>query len=282
VVANVTGNNTAAFVDVKASEGAYGYPMPSTAQQSANTGRANDIDAYVFLDVYKINDNNTVGFDITNIHDRSGFFAAGPGADLYNFSVNYNGKLGPVNLHVQGDLQTGDIDTFSGPQPNFQGREIVVQGTIPMEALTVNFTAAYGSGNKQGDDNVKGYVTLLDADPHYSFLYEYKIKTGAGAAHTGFSNTEALNLGAMYAVSPSLSAGLDLWWLHAPQAVSLNGASTDRSLGYEVDAKINWKLYDNLSWNWVLGYFAPGDAYNFATKSADSAYGAQGILSFKF
>ena len=36
-------------------------------------------------------------------------------------------------------------------------------------------------------------------------------------------------------------------------------------------------MYDNLSWNWELGYFMPGDG-----MGADNATGIQGILSYKF
>ncbi|HXY55898.1 MAG TPA: hypothetical protein VEM40_14640 [Nitrospirota bacterium] len=280
VVANVTGNNTVAFVNIKAAEG--------------NVARADDIDAYVILDVFKIDDNNVVGFDVTNIHDRLGLIAfvnglaplaAAAGTDLFNYSINYNGKLGPVGLKVQVDMQSGDVD--AGSRPNFKGKEAVIEGKIPMDPLTINFLAAYGSGNKMNSGNVDRYANLLDADPHYTFLYEYKLRTGAGAQSTGFSNTEALNIGAMYKLLTSLDVGLDFWWLHAPELVALNGGAPDRDLGYEIDAKINWKLYDNLTWNWVLGYFGAGKCYDtgtagVTTHSADATTGIQGVLSFKF
>ena len=56
VVANQTGNNTVAFVNVKVVEG--------TLQH------ADDIDAYVLLDVFKLSDTLTVGVDLTKILDR--------------------------------------------------------------------------------------------------------------------------------------------------------------------------------------------------------------------
>ncbi len=292
VVANVTGNNTAAFVDVKASEGAF-------------TGRADDIDTYVLLDVYKINDNNTVGIDVSYLYDRLGLLsgthsgtgpdnvtAFGPsGSDIYNIGLNYNGKVGPVGLKAEVDFQGGKVKAV-GAEPKFKGYQAVIEGNVPLDPITLNFTLAYGSGSKEGDTDIKQYVNLLDADQHYTLLYEYKIKTavaqnsGTGGAtsvmHTGFANTTAVNVGAMWAATQSLGVGLDFWWLRATEDVSLNGAAADSDLGYEIDAKVNWKLYDNLTWNWVLGYFAPGKAYDFANKSADKATGIQGVLSFKF
>jgi hypothetical protein len=152
-----------------------------------------------------------------------------------------------------------------------------------MDPVTINFALGYGSGDDNPLDNdIENFVPILDTDPHYTFLYEYKIKTAAGTTSTGFANTTALNVGAMFAASKSLSIGADLWWLQATEDVSLNGAPRDSELGTEVDVKINWKLYDNLTWNWVLGYFMPGKAYDYPTQDADPSTGVQGILSFKF
>ena len=62
VVANVTGNNTFAFVNIKVAE--------------RNTARANDdVDAYAVLDVFKINDNNMIGIDVSNVKVRTSGYA---------------------------------------------------------------------------------------------------------------------------------------------------------------------------------------------------------------
>jgi hypothetical protein len=274
VVANVTGNNTLGFVDVKAAEG--------------STARADDLDAYVILDVYKISDNATVGIDLTEVHDRIGILGGLPGSALQNISLTYNGKLGPVALKAQADLQMGKVKGAGpgGADMKFKGNEIVVQGSVPMDPVTINFAVAYGSGGKTTDTDLKEYQTLLDADQHYTFLYEYKIPTAATqnlqSVHTGFANTTAVNVGAMFAASPSLAIGADLWWLQATEDVSIHGAPADSELGTEIDVKVNWKLYDNLTWNWQIGYFMPGKAYDYVGHSADPATGIQGVLAFKF
>ena len=65
----------------------------------------------------------------------------------------------------------------------------------------------------------------LDVDPHYTFLYEYKISTAAGAKNTGFSNTTALGLGASFAATKSLTIGADVWLLQATEDVALGGGA---------------------------------------------------------
>jgi hypothetical protein len=292
VVANVTGNNTAAFVDVKALEGSVG---------SSN----DDIDAYVLLDVYKINDNNVIGIDITDVNAREAFTPAGLNGghfELQNISLNYTGKLGPVALKAQADAQMGKIDSTTNAagatvsdESKFKGYELVVQGNVGLEAATINFTAAYGTGNKVGDKDIKEYVNLLDTDPHYTFLYEYKTITacvapdGSTLSHTGFCNTMALSVGASAALSKSVKVGLDYWYLQAaekegtPLAYATNGAETSSDIGSEIDLTFNWKLYDNLTWNWTAGYFKPGDALKTSsTAKTDAVMGIQGILALNF
>jgi len=317
VIANVTGANTAAFVDIKVAEG--------------DTGAADDLDAYAFLDVFKLSDTMMVGLDLTNVHDRKAMLDGAPflldraglgGAmttiNLYNLGLNFNGQVGPVSLKAEIDKQFGKADLFTGvttadgvaaANPKFKGYQIVVQGGVAVDPVSVNFTAARGTGNKSefgtnGNLDINQMVTILDADQHYTLLYEYKVRTaalnvpssGAGSdnLHTGFANTTALNVGGKVAAAKSLTVGADLWYLMATEAVAINGATTgglpatSRKVGMEVDVQVNWQMYDALSWNWTLGYFKPGAAYDSndaltgALVSADTVMGVQGVLSYKF
>jgi len=326
VVANVTGANTAAFVNIKVNEG--------------DTFKSDDLDAYAFLDVFKLSDAMMVGVDFTQVHDRTamldvntatvapnfllsrtGFAGAFKQITLNNLGLNFNGQLGPMNLKAEIDYQFGKADladpntVVGGVQasnPKFKGNQVVVQGNMAMDPATINFTIARGSGNEKdwgadgGKLDIKQMVTILDADQHYTLLYEYKVPTAAlnipstsmanDNLHTGFANTTALNVGAKVAVAKTLTIGADLWWLTATQAVAIHGAidpattlpSTSKKLGTEVDVQVNWQLADALSWNWTLGYFKPGAAYDTndlatgALVSADAVTGVQGVLSFKF
>lgn len=260
VIANTTGNNTLAFVNVKVAEGV--------------VQNADDVDAYVLLDVFKLNDNMTIGADLSMVK-----FGRGQAGDdnLQNIGVNFNGKLGPVALKAAVDLQMGEDET--GPvDSKYKGNQVVVQGSVPVDPVTINFTVARGSGETGGADT-KRFISILDVDPHYTFLWEYKLGPGAnatssGAKNFGFSNTTALGIGATFAATKSLSVGADFWHLMATEDV--NNSDT---YGQEIDVKVNWKVAENLSWNWVLGMFMPDDA---SGAGQDDATGIQGILAFKF
>ena len=86
----------------------------------------------------------------------------------------------------------------------------------------------------------------------------------------------------MFAASKSLNIGLDVYDLIATEKVTNGLGEESDEIGIEIDAKVNWKLYDNLTWNWDLGYFMPGKAYKTASGKTDPAMGIQGILALKF
>jgi hypothetical protein len=260
VLANVTGNNTAAFANIKVVEG---------------SPRSTDVDAYAILDVYKIDDNNMVGINLADVR-----FGTSDNA-LQNIELHYGGKLAIVNLKAQVDMQMGTAKataTGAAADAKYKGNQVVVQGNVPLEPVTINFLVGRGSGAKAGSADNDAYITFLDIDPHYTFLYEYKI-AGPCGKNTGFCNTTAASVGASFAASKSLTLGIDAYFLQATEKVAdkKNPGGTTSDLGTEVDLKVKWKLYDNLAWNWDFGYLTPG-----AGLGKDAAMGAQGILTFNF
>jgi len=288
VVANATGNNTIAVADVTAAQSASGLASLPTVNgvgdvnvpEGTSFGK---IDAYVVLDVLKLNDQNTIGANITDAH-------LGTNNDLYNLGLNYALGMPMLNLKAQVDLQTGQNKNVAAgtPQPKYKGDEVVVKGNVPLDVLQINFLLGYGTGQKQGNNDVNQMVTFLDVDPHYTFLYEYKIATAAGAVHTGLANTTVESVGVLWHAVKSLDLGADVYFLQATQKTNadITGAGAGAlatNIGTEIDLHVNWKLYDNLSWNWDLGWFGPGAVYKDVNgKGTDAALGVQGVLAFSF
>jgi len=305
-VVGLPGKNTIAFVDVKFSE------------QTNNN--SDDVDAYVLLDNFKIDDTKTVGVYFARVADKQGKFLAsrfnsespaggaagnfqaeiGDEANIDTIGLWFNGKLGPINLQAELNQQMNKWKSASGGDTKFKGNQIVVQANMPINPLSVNATIAMGSGiDLQGGGNdFKQIVTALDADPHYTFVYEYLTKTACITStawnatlgesvpvygkNTGFCNTTALNLGAGFAVSKNISVNLDYWMLKATEKVSINGAALSDDVGNEIDLVLKFKLYDQLTWNWQIGRLMPGKAYDYAAAAADDVDAIQGILSYKF
>jgi len=265
------------------------------------TTLADDTDAYAFVATYKLSDTMSAGINFTNVNDRAGktftaLYGLAPltivNASLQNAEAHFAGTVGPIKLQAEVDVQMGDATDNTQTKSKFKGNQVVLQANMALDPVTINATLARGSGVSATDTSgdFKEYVALMDADVHYTLVYEYLVKTAAqqsfqavtGNLHTGFGNTTAISLGAAFNASKNLMISADVWMLQATEKVSLNGATLSDDLGLEVDAKINWKMYENLTWNTTIGYFMPGDAYKFPTRDADTARAIQSVLSFKF
>lgn len=252
------------------------------AYEGINT-EADDVDAYMLLATMKPSDTMKFGLNVTMINDRRdtyGYGGGGPAAKetkATNVGLIFDGKTGPVDLKAEIDVQTGKAKTDSS---KFKGNQVVLQGKVNLAPVDVNFTLARGTGQKAGSNNWNQMITFLDADPHYTILYEYRVPGPCGL-YTGFCNTTAVSAGAMFAATNTLSVGADFWFLQATEkvanVVSTTPGATTRELGMEVDVKINWKIADNVSWNWTIGYLDPGKGLG-----RDAAMGGQGVLSMKF
>jgi len=274
-VVGLPGKNTIAFVNVKASEN--------------NSTLADDTDAYVLLDTFKINDQNTVGAYLAHVIDRRGtwttntFGAVGvTSTTLDNLGLHYSGQVGPVKLAAEIDIQSGEIKT-PVDKIDLEGTNFVLQATLPMDALTISATAAMGSGDDPTTDKkMEGFLPFLDKDPRYTMIYEYLMVTAAEAKNTGFSNIMAFGLGAMFKVNKMISVGADLWMLSADQKFSNNGGTASDDIGNEIDVKVNLTLYDPLTWNTTIGMFQPGKGYEDAAGKADDVTAIQSVLSYKF
>lgn len=255
----------------------------------------------------KLSDTMTIGMDLSQVNFARPSVDTTIGATvLYNVGVNANLGLGPVKLKAEVDLQTGRDNSFCvlGKCSEFKGNQFVIEGSLAAGPANINFTVARGSGDNPTttSPDVKTFIPILDADPHYAFLYEYKMKTAGfnynGAqTNSGFSNTTAIGAGADVKFGP-VTVGANLWWLAATEDVNLRGAMDvagnliyESDLGIELDARVNWKISDAVSWNTTLGYFVPGDAYlrdNPAVAApgtnldADETTGIQTVLSMKF
>lgn len=274
VFSNTMGDNTAGFINIK------------SAENSINL--ADDEDIYVIFDSYKLSDTMIVGVDLSDVKDRSGAAQS----DLQNLGINFKGKVGPLDLKAEFDQNMGD-QTTAGVKKSYKGSQIVVQGSMPLAPVTLNVTFGMGTGQDTSSD-ITVYKSKLDIDPHYTFMYEYKLNTAAGAKNTGFANTTAIGVGASMAVLSNLSVALDIFNLTASEktnqsltksatgaAVAHGAGATD--IGNEIDITVKWKLADNLNWNWNVGYFMPGAVYKDAAGNGkDAATGITGILALKF
>ncbi len=129
--------------------------------------------------------------------------------------------------------------------------------------------------------------------PHYTQIYERTIFTSAllqqvtGSGHlfpfhrnTGIANTTYYNLGIDANLTKDLKASLDGFLLNATETGAwedylsfwYTSADVDDDLGWEVDAKVSYKIAKNLTYFVEAGYFSPGGFYG---DVMDAIYNSQ-------
>jgi len=275
-----------------------------------NNTNANDVDLYSAIVTAKVGDLGTVGLDFSMLRDDSGYIMTNPGwtaglgtrGRLYNIGLQANLKTGPAVIKAEVDYQEGGVDQ-NATSKGYRGYQIVIQPSVQAGIVNVHALLAMGSGNKDSISNTTNgqantqFTNILDATQHYTLLYEYRIRTATGFASTGFANTTALSVGAMAQVLKNLGIGADVYYLRATEQTNVDagpnivggnsgGVKTgpkSYDLGWEIDGKVNWQITKDVSWNWQIGYFAPGGVYNTTTNGkADNCWGAQGVLGMSF
>ncbi|MEO5361280.1 MAG: putative porin [Nitrospirota bacterium] len=260
----------------------------TAAATPGGTGLANDADAYVLLASYK-GSNFNVSADVTAVNDQSITsstpVAGGPtfndNAHLWNFGIRGDVQISAATLRGDLEFQTGKWVRNAPGQDNGRFRGWAALAGLDYKVGPVKLTGefAYGSG-KAGDDtgsDINTFVTSLGNDQHYTYVYEYRVKSAAGGISTGLANTLYVKGGAKVDITKQLSAEAYLYWLYAAKAVALNDAggfiagipynpNMSRDLGWELDAKVTYAFAKNLKY-WVEGgYMWTGAAYDYRTS----------------
>ncbi len=217
-----------------------------------------------------------------------------PDIHLWNFGLrgNYDNIAGTgLGIRADVEFQTGKIELPGSSDSDLKGWAVLGGLDYKFKSIPLTITAEYarGSGDESNDNDHKAFITALGPEQHYTFVYEYLAPSACnfngmnGETGTGLCNTQYVKLGAAADITKDLKAEVYGYWLKAVEDVSINGGKKDDDLGWEVDAKVTYKLDKGLIY-WVEGgYFWPGDAYDMnGGKSADDAWAVRHGIQLKF
>ncbi len=253
--------------------------------EGASTIINDDANAYSVTLEYPL-DNANISADVTYFDDQD-FNSAGDtdGLHLWNLGLRGDTSLGGITLRGDIELQTGEVENLaaSGGTLDYSGYAFLVGADYKVGDVKLTAEVAYGSGDDPDtDDDNEAFLTTLNRVQHYTYVYEYRAKTASGQVGTGLQNTWYINVGASTKVSPKIKLKGDVYYLQASEDVALNGGEPDSDIGWEFDGKISYKIAKNLVYYVEGGYLVVGDAYDFATESADNAYAVRNGLVVKF
>lgn len=165
-----------------------------------------------------------------------------------------------------------------------------------------DITTRVGESSFQGDS---GFNDGYTRDWAYLMYHYYGTGVNFGADGWGFP-FDMNHVGAR--VDHAVASNLNVWglfsyaWRDTPQAWTLGGDGIGgvrafdnddlwayqqggirrpvpdhaRSIGWEVDAGVNWKLLEGLSWNTTVAYWRPGNWWGYAFPNTAQIYFANG------
>jgi hypothetical protein len=243
---------------------------------------SDDLDGYVGIATYKIDDKNTVGLNYTYLNqahneDNGGF--GGITTDGFNslsfsnLELTGNGNISGLGWKFSGDVQFGDVfKEKDGTKHKAKGYAVMLGLNYMVEPVNLRGMFGYGSGSKGSGTDVKEFINFLGDDQHYTLIYDYNLMTASyvvggtltGGRDTGLANTTVYNLGFDVEPLKDVKASLDGYILKATKTDAFEAAvghSVSDSVGWEIDAKIAYNIAKNLSYEVDAGYMHAGDFY---------------------
>lgn len=226
-----------------------------------------DLDAYVALMTYKMA-GHTFGGNYTYIMNSDSRMK------FSNLGLHADGKVAGFGYKGEADLQFGSTEpthkTPGSKKSKYKGYGVMLEGSYAVNPVTIRAGLAYGSGDNKADTSIKTFQHFSANSGNttfqkYTLIYEYLVKTAAGATGTGIANTTYYNLGVDFKATPELSGSVDAYLLRASKTAS----GISKKVGWEIDAKVRYMLAKNLSYQVDLGYLKAGDFYDDTNPTAD-------------
>jgi hypothetical protein len=232
-----------------------------------------DIDVYGFALVYPTENWSIGSLQVALVNHNNG-----ANSERYSANPYFTGKFGNLALQAEGWIAGGDAGkNAAGDSVDFKEYAFNAEGTYDLGMAALQLGFAYVSGDDDPDDT--DYEATPPGDDWEKFYILFG-STGATPAALGsvgnFSDTGG-NLngymtvygGASTNLTEQLNVGLSAAWCQVDQP-SEDWAD---DAGVEVDLRVNWTFYDNLTYSVIGSYLFAGDYWKDASESVNGADG---------
>ncbi len=256
-----------------------------------NANFSDDADAYLFYAGYKDKEWNA-NLNVSYVNDSRFAGVAGRSADLWNFGLNGGVNISGIGFKGDINFQMGEDEAPDGRTTDFKGYGGMIGAFFTIAPVKISIDFAYGSGDSNAtDDENKSFITSLGADPHFTYVYEYRTRNAANENFGGLTNAWYGKLGVNADLMKNLNMDLGLFYIQAVKKIDTNNPygfanTTDsRSIGTELDAKFTYQIDRNLKY-WVEGgYLFAGKFWKAVTGDAndpDDAYAIRHGIQLNF
>ena len=238
------------------------------------------------LDVkYALNKDLTVGASYYLILDKVGNSLSGTGSN-HTLGLNGAGKFGPVSFTAALGYQTGKSNTNAATTlPTTGGSSSLTTAETSAYAVAlatktavgpgnVLFSALYLSGDENGTDKNKSWQPIGNGVTYFMpsnmwLLVRNGATINSSTAVGGSSDITRGGVGiaglflGYEGTANKLFYNGNIGWAQVAEGrnITTNAKTASKDLGYEFNATVGYKLYDNLSASATAAYLVLGDAY---------------------
>jgi hypothetical protein len=253
-----------------------------------STNTSTQDNAYALIAAYNFDKNSSISFDATYVDDQdlvttlsnAGALGANPYLTLgapfgptlgtftprtalhfWNFGLRGNTVVSGLSMMLDGEVQTAETEhlsaTFAGANElKMTGYAVKAGLGYTLDPVNLSLDFAYGSGDNGTHANKTSFfVTSLGADQHYTYVYEYRTINAAGVQYGGLTNTWYLKLGATTDVVKDVNFLLNLYYLQAVDAISVNSPFLQNNSPF---GATNFPQFDTKGNKW----YKFGNSYN--------------------
>lgn len=254
----------------------------------------NDLDGYAGLVTYRWNETNTAGINYTYLNQSD------LELKMQNVGLHADGTFGAFGYKAAADIQFGSI---LDNEIDFHGYAVSAAANYDFNSmnvpLNVRGSVVYGSGQGDDDGDIDEFVPFVGNIQNYSFIYEYTHATTASnpsglnsafpsdGHSAGVANTTYANLGVDFYATKDITLSSDayIFWASKTDAFHTPGHDEiSKNAGWEIDAKMKYKVARNLTYQIDAGYFRPDsffeEAYNYFDGHGVTALRHSLTLSF--
>ncbi len=197
---------------------------------------------------------------------------------------------------------------------DLSGYNVYFDAKLPVGSGKLGFVLGMGSGDDdplRGDGNINRiqtqgffYVTEVWEDsimPDQEGITPQGLGSPASRGYREFENTTLLQVNYGWKTTDAVSLFVSGSYMQATEPIfawaeaydpgnlypgDLDNVSTSDDLGWELDARLTWKVYPGLLWIFRAGYFAPGDGALYLVNGSDrwdeDAFELRTIVKFSF
>jgi hypothetical protein len=295
-------DNTTNGIAANSQFAAAGGTAPATAVPATNDPGKLTADLIVLDGKYAISKNLTVGASYYNIQrDTTTGLRIDNVELLHMIGLNASVKAGPATINPFFAYQFGDGNRVGTRETDLGGFLAGVTTKTKVGPGNINLSAIYLSGDDNATDDKNDDFKIINPAASYFnaanmwFLFRNPVGQNSNATITGNDVTlggrGAMGVFAGYeGTVGKLFYDANVGWMTAAEERTNAGVKEDGAVGTEINAKVGYKMYDNLTASASAAYCILGDGFTSSTagkriggaNDADDPYLFNVMLQYVF